>query len=71
VVLPGRSSLDGGIEEFPLFRLTIRSNCETRSTSRAFAALNSSITLTCSAITASRPAHDPHPGADDDELTRP
>jgi hypothetical protein len=72
LVLPGSSSLDGGIEEFPLFRLTIRSSYATRSTRRAFAAASSSIFLACSAITASRPAHDPHSGADDgDSLTQP
>jgi len=53
---PGRSSHEGGIEEFPLLRPTIRSSALTRSTSCALAAVNSS-------ITASRDAHEPHPGA--------
>ena len=44
------------MEEFPLLRPTIRSSAVTRSTSRAFAAVNSSITT-------SRAAHEPHPGA--------
>ena len=61
LVLPGRSSDEGGIEEFPLLRPTIRSNAATRSTSRAFAAVNSSITFACAAITTSRHAHDLHP----------
>jgi hypothetical protein len=39
-VLPGRSSLDGGIEEFPLFRETNRSNRRTRSSNTAFASRN-------------------------------
>jgi hypothetical protein len=46
---PGRSSADGGIEEFPLFRDTIRSSRANRSRS--------------SAISASRAAHDWQPGA--------
>jgi hypothetical protein len=50
------NSTPTGMEEFPLVRPTIRSNAATRSTSRAFVALNSSITT-------SRDAHDPHPGA--------
>jgi hypothetical protein len=62
--LPGRSSADGGIEEFPLLRLTIRSNAVSRSTNRAFAAVNSSITT-------SRAAHDPHPGAGGGSITAP
>ena len=39
-LLPGGSSQEGGIEEFPAFRPTIRSNAVTRSTSRAFAAVS-------------------------------
>jgi hypothetical protein len=50
------------MEEFPLLRPTIRSNAATRSTSRAFAALNSSITT-------SRDAHDPHPGTGGGSIT--
>ncbi len=50
------------MEEFPLLRPMIRSNAATRSTSRAFAALNSSITT-------SRDAHDPHPGAGGGSIT--
>jgi hypothetical protein len=63
LLLPGRSSDEGGIEEFPLLRPTIRSNAVTRSTSRAFAAVSSSIAFACAAITTSRDAHDPHSGA--------
>jgi hypothetical protein len=47
---PGRSSVEGGIPEFPLFRPAARSRALTRSTNRAFAA-------TSSAITTSRDAH--------------
>ena len=60
-VLPGRSSVEGGIEEFPLLRPAFRSRAVTRSTSRAFAAVNSSIALACTAITTSRDAHESHP----------
>jgi hypothetical protein len=59
---PGRSSEEGGMEEFPLLRPTIRSNATTRSTNRAFAAVNSSITT-------SRDTHDPHPGAGGGSIT--
>ena len=59
---PGRSSVDGGIEEFPLLRPTARSSAATRSASRAFAALNSSIIPACSAISPSRAAHAAHSG---------
>jgi hypothetical protein len=59
--LPGRSSVDGGIEEFPLLRPTARSSAATRSASRAFAALNSSSMAACSAISPSRDAHAMHP----------
>lgn len=51
--LLGRSSDDDGIEEFALLRPTIRSNAVTRSTSRAFAAVSSSIALTCAVVTTS------------------
>jgi hypothetical protein len=61
LLLLGRSSAEGGIEEFPLLRPTIRSNAATRSTSRAFAAVNSSIALACAAITTSPAVHDSHP----------
>jgi hypothetical protein len=61
--LPGRSSVEGGIEEFPLLRPALRSNAVTRSTSRAFAAVSSSIALACTAITTSRDAHESHPDA--------
>lgn len=37
-VLPGRSSAEGGIEEFPEFRETARSSLASRSASSAFAA---------------------------------
>jgi hypothetical protein len=57
---PGRSSQDGGIEEFPLLRPAWRSRAVTRSTSRAFAAVSSSIALACAAIMRSRDAHEPH-----------
>lgn len=50
------------MEEFPLLRPAIRSNAVTRSTSRAFAAVSSSIALACAAITMSREPHDSHPG---------
>ena len=53
-------ALDGGIEEFPLLRPTARSSAATRSASRAFAALNSSIIPACSAISPSRDAHAAH-----------
>lgn len=49
------------MEEFPLVRPAIRSNTATHSTSRAFAAVSSSIALACAAITTSRDPHDPHP----------
>jgi hypothetical protein len=52
---PGRSSVDGGIPEFPLLRPAARSNAATRSTNAAFAAISSSITT-------SRDAHASHPG---------
>jgi hypothetical protein len=52
-VRPGRSSVEGGIEEFPLLRPTARSSAATRSGSRTFAALNSS-------ISPSRNAHATH-----------
>ena len=68
--LPGRSPLDGGIEEFPLLRPTMRSNAVTRPTSPGFTLLSSSIALACSAITpacsavtTSRAAHDTRPRA--------
>jgi hypothetical protein len=48
--LSGRSSLDGGIEEFPLFRETTRSSRRTRSSNAALAARNWRIT----AISSSR-----------------
>ena len=48
--------MEGGIEEFPLLRPAARSRALTRSTSRAFAAVNSSITT-------SRAAHEPHSNA--------
>ena len=53
---PGRSSVEGGIEEFALLRPAARSRALTRSTSPAFAAVNSSITT-------SRAAHEPHSNA--------
>src|SRR5664280_3903185 len=53
---PGKSSVDGGIEELSLLRPTSRSSPATRSASRAFAEASSSITT-------SRDAHDAHPGA--------
>ena len=65
LLLPGRSSDDGGMEEFPLLRPTSRSNAATRSTSRAFAAVSSSIALACAAITMSRDPHDSHPNVGD------
>ncbi len=72
---PGRSSLDGDIEEFPLLRPRIRSSAVTRSTNPAFALVNSSIERACSAITTSRDAHHPHPGTagggDVDSVTAP
>jgi hypothetical protein len=71
LVFPGRSSLDGGIDEFPLLRPTIRSSCATRSTSPVFAAVSSSIAAACAAITLSRDTHDPHSGTGNDEtITR-
>ena len=48
--------MEGGIEEFALLRPAARSRALTRSTSRAFAAVNSSITT-------SRAAHEPHSNA--------
>jgi hypothetical protein len=55
--LPGRSSLEGGIEELPLLRETSRSNRRTRSSSAALAPRSSTITPACSranAISSSR-----------------
>ena len=60
---PGRSSLDGGIDEFLLLRPWARSNAVTRSSSSAFALVSSLIAAVCSTINTSRDAHDPHPGA--------
>ncbi len=48
--------MEGGIEEFALLRPAARSRALTRSTSPAFAAVNSSITT-------SRAAHEPHSNA--------
>jgi hypothetical protein len=70
LLLPGRSSDDGGLEEFPLLRPTIRSNTATRSTSRAFAEVSSSIALACAAISTSRDAHDSHSGASGGSVTQ-
>jgi len=67
--LPGRSSVDGGIEEFPLLRPRIRSSAVTRSTNPAFALVNSSIARACSTITTSRDTHEPHSGAGSDSVT--
>src|ERR1019366_7585293 len=53
---PGRSSEEGGIEEFPLLRPSRRLRSAT-------SARSSSIACPCSAITASRAAHAPHPAA--------
>src|SRR5664280_1827095 len=53
---PGKSSVDGGIEELSLLRPTSRSSPATRSASRAFAEASSSITT-------SRDAYEAHPGA--------
>ena len=58
---PGKSSVDGGIEELSLLRPTSRSSPATRSASRAFAEASSSITTTTT--TTSRDAHEAHPGA--------
>jgi hypothetical protein len=69
-VLPGRSSAEGGIEEFPEFRETARSSLASRSASSAFAAsgcatrsasaalctASTPITCPCSAISPSRAA---------------
>ena len=60
---PGRSSEEGGIEEFPLSRPTTRSRAVTRSTSPVFAALSSSIALACAAITTSQDTRESHPRA--------
>jgi hypothetical protein len=53
--LPGRSSADGGIEEFPEFRETARSRRASRSSSSAFAASScatrSAIAVFCAART--------------------
>jgi hypothetical protein len=49
-VRPGWASIDGGNEEFPLFRDTSRS-------SRSTFAASSAIAAACSAITSSRAAH--------------
>jgi hypothetical protein len=54
---PGWASIDGGNEEFPLFRDTSRS-------SRCTFACNSAIAAACCAITSSRAAHPVHPAAD-------
>jgi hypothetical protein len=53
--LPGRSSLEGGIEELPLLRETSRSNRRTRSSSAALAPRSSTITPACSRQTRSAP----------------
>jgi hypothetical protein len=53
---PGRSSVEGGIPEFPLLRPAARSRAVTRSTNRAFVA-------TSSAITTSRDRHASQPAA--------
>jgi len=52
---PGRSSVEGGIPEFPQLRPAARSNPVTRATNRAFASISSPITT-------SRDAHASHPG---------
>ena len=51
---PGWPSIDGGNEEFPLFRLVSRS-------SRSSLARSSLIAAACASITASRSAHAGHP----------
>ena len=70
-VRPGRSSADGGIEEFPLFRDTSRSSRSTLAArsatcpaSRAFSAASISITRACTVITASRAASSGIEGTD-------
>jgi hypothetical protein len=59
---PGWASIDGGNEEFPLFRDTSRS-------SRSTFACNSAIAAACCAITSSRAAQPTHPAAGGGEVT--
>jgi hypothetical protein len=62
-VRPGRSSADGAMEELPLVRPRRRRSSATSSAKAARSDLSSPIAAACSAITASRAAHDVQPGA--------
>lgn len=72
--LPGRSSLDGGMEELPLLREACRSSHRTRSSSAAFASRNWLITPACSrasAISSSRDSSSNPATAQDRHGSRP
>ena len=62
ILRPGRSSEDGGIEEFPLFRDPARSAAASRSRRSATSASSAAIRSACAAISASRGSADGSPG---------
>src|SRR6185312_14651840 len=65
-VLPGRSSLEGGMEELPLFREACRSNWRTRSSSATLDARNRSTR----AISSSRDSSSNPDTAQDHHISR-